>query len=347
MIRRGIGLVTISTVLVILALLLGRLLPDPGRLAYASEYLGSTEIHLLDISRGFRFNLSWGGVPVWSPDGRYMAYVTGSRANQDIFVMDANGSHTQNVTPDSPHDMSPTWSPDSQNLAFESLRDGNWEIYAADICDDCDTNPRNLSNDPAIDSSPAWSPDGTQIAFLSTRSGESEIYVMDADGNNIRQLTRSSLTDLQPPVWSPDGTQITFTSLRSGNWDIYVMDVNCEKVLECLEKPVRNVSQHPAQDMSPAWSPDGRWIAFTSRRDNNAEIYLVDTEGGTPINLTQNPDEDSSPAWSPDSQQIAFQTNRDRLYSDEIYVVDLVSGQSQRVTYSYGSHQYPAWWPSH
>jgi TolB protein len=340
-----IPILVFSAMLVMTALLLGRLLPDPGRIAYASEYLGSTEIHLLDISRGFRFNLSWGGIPVWSPDGRYMAYVTGNRANQDIFVMDANGSHTHNLTPDSPHDMSPTWSPDSRRIAFESLRDGNWEIYTAAICDDCELHPRNLTHNAAIDSSPAWSPDGSKIALLSTRSGESEIYVMDADGGNIHQLTRSSLTDLEAPVWSPDGKHIAFTSQRSGNWDIYVMDATCGNLPKCSTNPVRNLSQHPAQDMSPAWSPNGRWIAFTSRRDNNAEVYLANVEDGTLHNLTNNPDEDSSPAWSPDSQQIAFQSNRDRLYSDEIYVIDLASGETRRVTSSYGSHQYPAWWP--
>ncbi len=345
MIGRGMILTVLSAMLVMLAILLGRLLPDPGRLAYASEYLGSTEIHLLDVSRGFRFNLSWGGVPIWSPDGRHMAYVTGNRTNQDIFVMDATGSRTHNLTSESPHDMSPAWSPDSQRLAFESMRDGNWEIYTAEICDPCDSNPHNLSQNPAIDASPAWSPDGKRIAFLSTRSGDSEIYVMDADGDHIRQITRSSLTDLHPPVWSPDGTQIAFTSRRSGNWDIYVMDAACGESPACIDKPARNFSQHSAQDMSPAWSPDGRWIAFTSRRDNNAEVYLVDANGGTPINLTNHPDEDSSPAWSPDSRQIAFQTNRDRLYSDEIYVIDLENASVRRVTYSYGSHEYPAWWP--
>jgi len=342
---RGIGIVAVSGALVVGALALGRLLPDAGRLAYTTEYLGSTEIHLLDISRGFRFNLSWGGLPVWSPDGRYMAYVTGNRANQDIFVMDADGSHTRNLTDDSPHDLSPTWSPDSRRLAFESIRDGDWEIYLMDMCDGCDVYPRNLTHNPAIDPSPAWSSDGARIAFMSTRDGESEIYVMDADGRRPRRLTQHSLTDLQPPVWSPDGKKIAFTSLRPGNWDIYVMDAGCGDLPECRDNPVRNLSQHAAQDGSPVWSPDGAWIAFTSRRDGNLEVYLVPVAGGEPRNLTHHPDEDSSPAWSPDGKQIAFQTNRDRLYSDEIYVIDLASGQTERLTYSYGSHQYPAWWP--
>jgi Tol biopolymer transport system component len=348
MIWRGVLIFGLSVGLVALALTLGRLLPDDGRLAYTSEYLGSIEIHLLDISRGFRFNLSWGGVPVWSPDGRYLAYTTGNRANQDIFVMDANGSHIRNLTPDSPHDLSPTWSPENRRVAFESLRDGNWDIYLADICDGCPLNVRNLTRDDAIDSSPAWSPDGEQIAFLSTRSGESEIYVMDADGSNTRVLTRSSRTDLQPPVWSPDGEQIAFTSLRSGNWDIYTMDAQCGDLPDGCDGHVRNLSQHPTQDNNPTWSPDGRWLAFISRRDENLEIYLVDARGdrSEPINLTQNPAEDSAPAWSLDGTQLAFQTNRDRLYSDEIYVIDIESRETRRLTYSYGSHAYPAWWPN-
>jgi Tol biopolymer transport system component len=347
LLRRGWAVLVITSAgLVAIALLLGRLLPDDGRLAYTSEYLGSTEIHLVDISRGFLFNLSWGGVPVWSPDGRYMAYVTGNRANQDIFVMGANGADTRNLTADSPHDLSPTWSPDSQHLAFESNRDGNWEIYLIDMCDGCDLNPRNLTHNAAIDSSPSWSPDGRRIAFISTRSDESEIFVMNADGSNLHRLTRHSLTDLQVPVWSPDGKQLAFTSLRPGNWDIYVMDADCGDLPECRDDRIRNLSQHTSQDSNPAWSPDGKWIAFTSRRDGNLEVYLVAAEGGEPRNLTNNPNEDSSPAWSPDSKQLAFQTNRDRLYSDEIYVIDIVNGATERLTYSYGSHQYPAWWPN-
>jgi Tol biopolymer transport system component len=344
MFARAILLLTLVAVFTFITLTIGRMLPDSGRLAYASEYLGSTEIHLVDVSRGFRFNLSWGGIPSWSPDGRYMAYVTGGRANQDIFVMNANGSHTRNLTADSPHDLSPTWSPDSRYIAFESLRDGNWEIYLLDRCETCNAAPRNLTRNAALDTSPSWSPDGTRIAFLSTRDGESEIYVMDADGANLHRLTRSSRTDLQPPVWSPDGKHIAFSSLRPGNWDIYIMDAVCDDPIIC-ETSVQNLSLHPSQDSGAAWSPDGRWIAFTSRRDGNFEIYLADVSTGELRNLTNDPDQDSSPAWSPDSTHIAFQTNRDRLYSDEIYVTDLNGTESRRLTYSYGSHQYPAWWP--
>ena len=64
-----------------------------------------------------------------------------------------------------------------------------------------------------------------QIAFTSFRDGNGEIYVMDADGSNLRNLTRNPAWDSRP-AWSPDGAQIAFTSDRDGNWEIYVIDIS-------------------------------------------------------------------------------------------------------------------------
>ena len=66
---------------------------------------------------------------------------------------------------------------------------------------------------------------GAQIAFTSYRDGNAEIYVMDADGSNLRNLTRNPALDWEP-AWSPDGGRIAFTSGRDGNLEIYVMDAN-------------------------------------------------------------------------------------------------------------------------
>jgi Tol biopolymer transport system component len=334
-----------SITLLGLALVVGRTLPGGGQLAYSSEWLGSMDIYLTDLGRQVEFHLSPGGIPLWSPDGRYLVYTAGSRANQNIYLMDANARRLSNLTADSPHDQGPAWSPDGKQLAFESTRDGDWEIYVIDICDGCPTNPRRLTHSPGLDASPSWSPDGTQLAFLSTRTGESEIYVMDVNGTVARRLTRHSRTDLQPPRWSPDGTQLAFVSMRAGNWDVYVMDSVCGNLPEGCEGHLLNLSLHPAQDQYPVWSPDGTHIAFTSRRDGDFEIYVVPSVGGDARNLTNDPAEDTLPSWSPDGSQIAFQSNRDRLYSDDIYVVDVAQAVTRRLTYTYGSNQYPAWWP--
>ena len=74
-------------------------------------------------------------------------------------------------------------------------------------------------------------------------------------------------------------------------------------------------------DYWPVWSPDGKRIAFTSSRDGNYEIYLMDAGGGNVRNLTNHPAQDNYAAWSPDGRRLAFISNRDGAYN--VYVTDV------------------------
>ncbi|UCC48931.1 MAG: PD40 domain-containing protein, partial [Gemmatimonadota bacterium] len=82
---------------------------------------------------------------------------------------------------------------------------------------------------------------------------------------------------------------------RDGNYEIYVMNADGSN-------PVR-LTDNPAGDYEPAWSPDGTRIAFMSYRDGNYEIYVMEADGSNPARLTDNPAGDNHPAWSPGSQQ--------------------------------------------
>jgi tol-pal system beta propeller repeat protein TolB len=137
---------------------------------------------------------------------------------------------------------------------------------------------------------------------------------MDADGRNVRRLTRDPAEDCLPS-WSPDGRRIAFISYRDGKGEIYVVDVD--------EGNLRNLTNYPAaNDIEPAWSPDGGKIAFVSDRANGvADIYVMDADGRNPRRLTKHPEVDRNPAWSPDGRWIAFMSHRWR--GPNIYVMNV------------------------
>jgi TolB protein len=97
----------------------------------------------------------------------------------------------------------------------------------------------------------------------------------------------------------------------------------------------RNLTNNPAFDSVGRWSPDGRKIAFTSIRDGNAEIYVMDSDGKNPQRLTNNPAIDEASVWSPDGGKIAFQSKRDGNY--EVYVMDADGNNPQRLTNNFAN----------
>ena len=188
-----------------------------------------------------------------------------------------------------------------------------------------------------------------QITFVSHRDGNPEIYVMDADGDNQRRLTNNRHEDWNPS-WSPDGKRIAFSSNRDGHvidglptHEIYVMDADGGNQ--------QNLTNDPNNDWEPSWSPNGKRIAFASRRDGNSEIYVMDADGSNQQNLTENRHDDRNPSWSPDGKRIVFSSVREGHFetkfgiTDEIYVMDDDGMNQQRLTENRRYDWSPVWSP--
>jgi Tol biopolymer transport system component len=270
----------------------------PQRIAFTSDRDGDKNIYVMEVDGTNQHRLTddasgdWS--PAWSLDGR-LAFYSGRDGNIEVYVMNGDGSDQHNVSQHPGRDswpyneQPPSWSPDGR-LAFYSNRDeGRYEIYVVEA------DGSGLQELDVCGMSPVWSPDGRSILFACPGSTLWEICIMSADGLNRRSLTTLNLDHNQ--WWkqfslSPDGRSIAIShSYTDDNYEVYIMDVDGSNW--------RRLTENPASDVHPTWSPDGRSIAFASNRSGNFEIYVVDVDGSNLRNLTQHPADDTTPAWSP------------------------------------------------
>jgi Tol biopolymer transport system component len=244
-----------------------------------------------------------------------IAFYSTREGNNEIYVMNGDGSGVTNLTNNPGDDFEPAWSPDGKKIAFWSNRDGNNEVYVMNADGSDQT---NLTNNPADDgaASTYWSPDGKKIVFASDRDGNRDVFVMNADGTNPTNLTNNPADD-DLPAWSPDGVKIAFTSDRGG---IYVM--NSDGSNQTL--------LHKGGDAFPRWSPDGKKIAFWNNDSGNPEVFVMDADGKNPTNLTNNPADDVVYSWSADGTQIAFDSDRNN--NRDIYIMNVDGSGLTRLT---------------
>jgi Tol biopolymer transport system component len=196
-----------------------------------------------------------------------------SDETNDVWTMDADGTHVLKVTSAPAMEFDPTWSPDGTKIAYrhQSGDDQTTEIY---VMNADGSGQRNVTRNDVADWGPDWSPDGSAIAFNSAMgsTGWSGLfgYVMAPDGSKLERL---SIHYVEYPAWSPDGSRIAFmaqepsASGANPDYNVYVMHAD--------GTGIERLTDAPGEDGWLAWLPDGSAILVAGGGD----LYLIRPEG--------------------------------------------------------------------
>ncbi len=282
----------------------------PGRIFFQSDRGGAPHIYSMNSDGSRLAQLTTGATnisPALSPDGTRIAFI---RAG-DVWTMDIDGTSVKQVTRTPATEQTPVWSPDGGRIAYVVRADGGSDLEILVRAADGSGSPTQLTNNTFPDTDPAWSPslpgrpEGL-IAFVSARPGDTNrnVYVMNHQGGSVANLTPNGQYAGSPyqghddhPSWSPQGRlAYTHTFLPNGGGLPAIWAIEADG--SGMTRLSRDSSQTATE---PAWSPDGRHIAFvgTVGTDRNIAVMAADGSGARQIDTTIS--HDIAPEWQEDS----------------------------------------------
>jgi Tol biopolymer transport system component len=277
--------------------------PDSTRIAFtrSPNYLevvpaggGSTS----ELARG----VNLGDEPVvWAADGRSLFY-----GNAYVLYRVAADGSTDTVVLRAPGQVGDlALAPGGRRLAFAvwtyapDKGNGVWTVDLA-IGSTSQLTKSGQQRDGLL----AWSPGGDRIAYVRTTDVRLHIITVATDTDHALPREHPG-TEFDSLRWSPDGSLLLFSSAYTDDTELYTFSFVGNEA-----GPLRQLTDNWFEDIDPAWSPDGKEIAFASNRCGNYDIYVMRADGSGVKRLTRNPADDVEPGWSPDGKRIVFASDR-------------------------------------
>ncbi len=257
-----------------------------------------------------------------------LAFKGENSPNCEIYISDFDGHNAQAVTKDNALVAAPCWVPGHMALYYVSYKINHADIFYHDLATGA---RRAFARYGGSNLSPAVSPDGSKVAMILSKDGWVDLYVCDADGSNLKRLTKSP-QDESSPCWSPDGKWICFAAKEREHRTLCKVPASGG----ALQQIATGGMPSPTE---PDWSPDGKWIAFTAQFRSGFQICVVPGEGGTAISLVEGED----PSWAPNSRTLAYGRRHGGRYV--LSLLDVPTKQYKDVSRTSGisSQSQPSW----
>ncbi|MCP5104902.1 MAG: hypothetical protein GY950_16060 [bacterium] len=268
-------------------------------------------------------------------DGKIL-FVSTRTGNNDIWIMDEDGSNQQQLThsPDSEH--TPTFSPDGTQIAFVNYTKKKLLIMDVD-----GSNHRTIYTSTAHQIAyTAWSPDGSKLTFRQGPYNYYDIWVINSDGSNPHNITNDGHHNGRSS-WSPDGSKIVYDrrSIPPYSYSVEVWVMNSDGSNK-TQLTFGGWCGYTCENVAADWSPDGTRLTYASgayghvigNRMYRWDIYVMNPDGTNKIRLTTDPIQEEFPVWTPDSNRIAFNRNGD------IYLINADGTGESRLTFTGGNY---------
>lgn len=266
--------------------------PFTDQIVFVSSRTGNKEVYIMDydgynerrITRNGSINLN----PSFSPDGREIIYTSYKKGNPDLYRKNIFTGVETRISSRPGLNVTGAWSPRGGKITLAMSKDGDSQIY---LINRNGKELARLTNEDAIDISPSWSPSGSQIAFVSDRDGSPQIFIMNADGSNVHKLTTVGSYNVGPS-WSPKGDRILYCRRDANGFSFQIHAIKPDGTGD-----IQLTSE--GRNEYPQWSPDGRFITFTSNRGGKDAIYLMRADGTSQLKVSRGRGGDSRSVWSP------------------------------------------------
>ncbi|HEX8429813.1 MAG TPA: hypothetical protein VF625_00955 [Longimicrobium sp.] len=230
--------------------------------------------------------------PSWGPDGQWLVYESNTRDGyRDIYRLDRATGQVRPLTNNPEGNFRPVVSPRGDWVVFGSSRDSVSELYRMRPDG---TGQERITRTPRDEWGVRWSSDGGLLAFLSDRDGSDRVYLSYPDGREARRLSDEPVDPHvmeDKPAWAPQGFGVAWVR-RSQNQPSRIL---IRDVTNGFRGEVRARGLGSLDD--PAWSPDGRYLAFTLTRGDTLQVYLARADGSKPTRVTHAPGPNWYPVW--------------------------------------------------